>query len=420
MNIAIVGAPDSVKKIYDILAPEYTEINFLQFSESKIEKMIPLVKNIKEEISGFFFTGSGVYAFLNLNSDITKKPCVYTKRSEGGIIKALWNLRNDYNNFKDLSVGIDLVEEKILKNLLKEYEINLEYTLQPYDDLKSEEEYLNFYLKKLEAKEINCVITAFGHIYFYLKNKNIPVYRLQATNSEIKEEFKKLQFLIKINQLKKNNFGAEIIKLKNFYFKNIEDKNYLTSQLLDYTKKVQGNLQLLENNVFFILTNNFFLLENENINFFKNLSNEFEKKGYLLKIGLGEGDTILQAINNSKKALTLSLNKNNIYFCNSQKTIGPLSTENTLYYEDSSDKYDMELAKKTGISHSYLNKIKYIISKYNKTNFSSKELSEILEITERSVNRILKPLLENGYAEEIEYKTTSRVGRPRRIIKFNF
>ena len=154
MNIAIVGAPDSVKKIYDILAPEYTEINFLQFSESKIEKMIPLVKNIKEEISGFFFTGSGVYAFLNLNSDITKKPCVYTKRSEGGIIKALWNLRNDYNNFKDLSVGIDLVEEKILKNLLKEYEINLEYTLQPYDDLKSEEEYLNFYLKKLEQKKL--------------------------------------------------------------------------------------------------------------------------------------------------------------------------------------------------------------------------------------------------------------------------
>lgn len=52
--------------------------------------------------------------------------------------------------------------------------------------------------------------------------------------------------------------------------------------------------------------------------------------------------------------------------------------------------------------------------------FTSYELAKYLNITERSINRILKILIENNYVEE--KKDTSKIGagRPRRIFKFNF
>ena len=37
MKIAIIGAPDSVKKVYSILSSAYREINFVTRSTEKIE-----------------------------------------------------------------------------------------------------------------------------------------------------------------------------------------------------------------------------------------------------------------------------------------------------------------------------------------------------------------------------------------------
>ena len=91
-----------------------------------------------------------------------------------------------------------------------------------------------------------------------------------------------------------------------------------------------------------------------------------------------------------------------------------------LQYSDSVNKDIFELSKKIGISSTYLEKLKSIIKKYGKNTFSSKELAEIFEISERSVNRLLKKIIENGYGEEAEFENTPGAGRPRRKIKFNF
>ena len=58
--------------------------------------------------------------------------------------------------------------------------------------------------------------------------------------------------------------------------------------------------------------------------------------------------------------------------------------------------------------------------KQEKNTFTSRELSEFLSISERSVNRIIKKLIEKGYAEEAEFESSAGAGRPRRKIKFIF
>ena len=67
----------------------------------------------------------------------------------------------------------------------------------------------------------------------------------------------------------------------------------------------------------------------------------------------------------------------------------------------------------------FINKIKSIIKKKEKNSFTSSELSELLNITERSTNRIIKKIIESGYAS-VEFENSPGAGRPRRKPQFNF
>lgn len=267
MKIAIIGAPDSVEKIYNVLSSEYKEVDFFKYPKEKIEEMIPLLRKLENDMDGIYLTGIGVYSSLNLKTDLSDKTFVYTKRGETGIIKAFLHLQRDYNSISNLKIGIDLVEEKMLKDILEEYEIKIkDYYLQEYEYSKTEEEYLKNYLEKLKNKEIDCVITAFGYIYYYLKRHNIPVYRLQATNTEIKSEFKKLELMAKIKELEKTGIGVQIIKLikkniSDLTQKTLQSKNNFETQLLEYAKEIQGNIQFLGNEEYSILANKSLLLE---------------------------------------------------------------------------------------------------------------------------------------------------------------
>ncbi|MFR3818571.1 MAG: hypothetical protein ACLTXO_08550, partial [Fusobacterium varium] len=160
MKIAIIGAPDSVEKIYGILSSEYKEVKFFKYPKEKIEEMIPLIQNLENDIDGIYLTGIGIYSSLNLKTDLSNKAIVYTKRGEMGIIKAFLHLQKDYDFIDNLKIGIDLIEEKMLKDVFEEYEIKIKnYYLQEYEYSKTEEEYLKNYLEKLKSKEIDCVIT---------------------------------------------------------------------------------------------------------------------------------------------------------------------------------------------------------------------------------------------------------------------
>lgn len=94
-------------------------------------------------------------------------------------------------------------------------------------------------------------------------------------------------------------------------------------------------------------------------------------------------------------------------------------TEKEIDYKNISDEKTDEISKVTGVSTAYINKIKSIIKKKEKNSFTSTELAEFLNISERSTNRIIKKIIENGYAS-VEFENSPGAGRPRRKTQFNF
>lgn len=427
MKIAIIGAPDSVKKVYSILSSAYSEINFVTRSTEKIDDMINFIQDIEENVDGFYLTGIGIYSASNEKTNI-KKPVVYTKRGITGIVKSFWDFQKDNcgtSILKNMKIGIDVVDEKDFLETLEEFNIKIKsYYLQKYDYQKTEAEYLEEYLKKIKSGEINCVFTAFGYIYSALKEKNIPVYRVQATNSEIKKEFKNLLDRIKMSKAENSKISVEIIKiLKSERISNniLSDKLQFEKELLAYSQMVDGNIQTLGNDEYLILSNKGLLNAPENINTILSIIKNYSSKGLIISIGIGEGNTMFLSEKNARIALKISMGNgnNSIFFSDGSEVKGPLMEKREILYKNSSDKKILEVSKNTGVSALYLEKIKSVIKKQDKNSFTSSELAEFLNISERSTNRIIKKIIESGYAS-IEYENSFGAGRPRRKTQFNF
>lgn len=427
MKIAIIGAPDSVKKVYSILSSAYSEINFVTRSTEKIDDMINFIQDIEENVDGFYLTGIGIYSASNEKTNI-KKPVVYTKRGITGIVKSFWDFQKDNcgtSILKNMKIGIDVIDEKDFLETLEEFNIEIKsYYLQKYDYQKTEAEYLEEYLKKIKSGEINCVFTAFGYIYSALKEKNIPVYRVQATNGEIRKEFKNLLNRIKMSKAENSKISVEIIKiLKSEGISNniLSDKLQFEKELLSYSQMVDGNIQTLGSDEYLILSNKGLLNAPENINTILSIIKNYSYKGLHISIGIGEGNTIFLSEKNARTALKISISNGNdsIFFSDGSEVKGPLMEKREILYKNFSDKRILEVSKNTGVSALYLEKIKSVIKKQDKNSFTSVELAEFLNISERSTNRIIKKIIEAGYAS-VEYENSFGAGRPRRKTQFNF
>ena len=424
MKIALIGAPDSVKKIYTILSRIYENIQFIPLSREKIEDMGKLVFDIEDKVNGIYLGGIGVYSVIK---DKIKKPVSFVRREGSAIIKPFWEFRNTNSmDLKNLKLGIDIIDERELLETLTEFGIKIDsYYLQKYDLKKSETEYLNIYLEKIEKNEINCIFTSFGHIYYFFKEKGFPVYRIQAGSQEIKEGFRNLLNMIEMKDAEKSKIGIEIIKIikeESISTNILSNKMEFEKELLAYSREVEGNIQATENDEYLIFSNKGLLNNTENLRTMAALIKERSSERFLIGVGIGEGSTIVQAEKNARKALKLSINegKNNIFFSNGHEIRGPLMSKTEIEYKSSFDENIAEVSKAAGVSSLYLEKIKSIIRKREKNIFTSRELSKFLNISERSVNRIIKKLIENGCAEEDEFEISASAGRPRRKIKFIF
>ncbi|MGF6907355.1 hypothetical protein [Fusobacterium sp. PH5-44] len=426
MKIAVIGSPYSVDKTHDFLSKEYPEIEFIKCAEVKIKDLLKATKQIESKVQGIYLTGIAVYSFLIKNFTFNK-PVVYTNRGQLGLLKTFWQLINDGHSIENMKIGIDVISEKDLFEVLHEFNINMEnFFFQKYDSDLSEEFYLKNYLEKYDTKEINCIITAFGHIYHHFKEKNIPSYHIQSTIFEIREEFEKLLYLIKYKKMESNFICVQIIKatpIKNNSILNsfLEHKIKFEQDVIKYAKEMEGNIQITDQNEYLIISNKGILYNSENLQTINEILNKKYKAFFSFGIGIGEGPTIRQSEKNARIALKRSIDsrQNNIYLHNGDNIQGPLFSENEITYKVSFDKETTFISREIGISSIYIEKIRSIIKKLNKNTFTSKDLSIFLNITERSTNRLLQKIIQSKYGYELVSKTTDGVGRPRRQIKID-
>lgn len=423
MKIAIVGAEDSVNKTYNILKNTNYNVTFFLKKEDQIKNTTKWIMQEEENFDGFFLTGIGIYhSLLKCEQASFNKPIAFLKRGAMSLIKTFWELKKTMS-LKNLKIGFDIVEEQTFINICNEFSIKLEnYYHQEYIFCKTENAYLKNYVDMYKNKKINCVLTSFGYIYKELKKLNIPVFRIQATNIEIEEEFKDLIYRIKLKRAEKNKIGVVILKInKNYMTTNIlEERIFIEKMLIQYSKDIKGSVQSISADEYLLISNTELIKNDESLQSLFDIIDLCAKKHILVDIGIGEGSTVFNAEKNARKSLSFCKKEieNSIFISSDNEIKGPLFKKKELSLKI--DNNLKQISENCKLNLSIIQTLNALQEKEMDYFFTSYELAKYLNITERSINRILKILIENNYVEE--KKDTSKIGagRPRRIFKFNF
>lgn len=91
------------------------------------------------------------------------------------------------------------------------------------------------------------------------------------------------------------------------------------------------------------------------------------------------------------------------------------------YCEKLTDQRTAEISKKTGLSINHVKKMQSLMVIRDANVFTSRDLARYMGISERSANRILKRIVENGYGEIVSCERVPAVsGRPMNIVRVDF
>lgn len=146
------------------------------------------------------------------------------------------------------------------------------------------------------------------------------------------------------------------------------------------------------------------------------------QKGDLeFRLGAGLGNSFGESHYQAEQALqeAIKYGKNDGFMIHGQENVltGPLSLTRTLNYSYSNTKA-LEYSQKNGINESNLLKIVGLFQMDHDTIITASSLSQWLNITSRSCNRILQQLLDSELIEEIEPQKQEGKGRPTRQYRF--
>ena len=154
----------------------------------------------------------------------------------------------------------------------------------------------------------------------------------------------------------------------------------------------------------------------------QDLISYLDQKGDLeFRLGAGFGNSLGESHYQAEKALqeAIRYGKNDGFIIHGDENVltGPLSLTRNLNYSYSNTKA-LAYSQKNGINESNLLRIVGLFQMDNDAVVTAASLSQLLNITSRSCNRILQQLLDSGLIEEIEPLRQEGKGRPTRQYRF--
>jgi len=427
MKIGIVGPEISVKIIQKIIQKIFPHIITRIYIKEKVADAHELFPKCEIENDVVLFSGIGVMKSVLNSKVILKQPYDYVPKREYSILQALWEMNNEKKFPKKIS--LDVVSKFSLDEATEEFNLSFDesYVL-PYHITLTEKKYQKFHEDLYNEGKIDAIITGFFSLYTNFKKKKYPVYWLKPTSMQIRERVEKLIAKRDANLLNGAGIAIQIIKLSQSetslcQYEIIKRKGHFELELLKYIKEIQGTFFNFGRDEYIIFSTRGAIECKENILYYMNLMEEQKKHGFNFYSGIGFGMTAYTGEVSARKALanSVDLKKSSLFIVDGKNIKGPIGENDELTYSIKvSDDKTLKISRATGINVTYITKIISLSKKISKKEFDSKELGDYLGISERSARRILKKLLDGGFATISGKELVKGIGRPKNIVSLNF
>lgn len=366
-----------------------------------------IVKNIKP-CDVVFFSGSLPYIYAQEAVEKLPVPTHYLKQDETVITTTLLSVYFSHH-IPIEQLSIDLMEPQFIQNVLKDIGQPEQYPhmlkIEPTFHLK---EVVKFHAELHQNEKTLLAITSIHAVFNALQEQNIPVIRmLDSKNSILKglEDAKSMALLAK----------SESAKIAIGF---IQSKEVIGEEILKkIASTIQGNLVQSDNDLytFFSTQGNVQLaLENNTVQYWIDLASN------PIKIAFGYGKTVIEATQNAKDALPYATENTAYLLTDHKELLGPYPNNKQKIRLKTNDPKLVQMAKETTLSPANLSKIMQFSRSHSSVEFTAHDLEVYLQVSRRTTERMLKKLVDHGYARIVGEEMTYQQGRPRAIYEFNF
>ncbi|MFJ7972681.1 hypothetical protein [Psychrobacillus sp. NPDC096389] len=406
IRIAVLGSANFIDRLMN-LEHELVSTRLDYYIYQSPVDATEIVKNIKP-CDVVFFSGSLPYIYAKEASEKLPVPTHYLKQDETVITTTLLSVYFS-NNIPIEQLSIDLIEPQLIQNVLEDIGQHEQYPhmlkIEPTFQL---EEVVKFHAELHQSGKTTLAITSIHAVFNALQDQHIPVIRmLDSKNFILKglEDAKSIALLAK----------SESAKIAIGF---IQSKEAIPEDTLKkIASTIQANLVQSANHLytFFSTQGNVQLaLENNTVQHWINLASA------PIKIAFGYGKTVIEATQNAKDALPYAT-ENTAYLLTDQKELlGPYPDNKQQIRLKTNDPKLVQIAKETTLSPANLSKIMQFSRSHSSVEFTAHDLEVYLQVSRRTTERLLKKLVDHGYARVTGEEMTYQQGRPRSIYEFNF
>ncbi|KQL45996.1 hypothetical protein AN963_13375 [Brevibacillus choshinensis] len=391
-----------------------------------------------EQIQGcdvLLFAGPLPYFFANKRFTEKRLPSVYIPSDEYTLTLNLGHiLLNRSEGLQALSV--DTPKRSYLEQAVAEWELDRsKWCVTDYSQIIDgegtafdPEQIIHFHRENYRSGRCNFILTSVDYVYEQLKMLEVPCMNMIVPEKSIREtvaraaHFGQLMIsenaqiavgLAAIDQLHEDGEGTK------------PDAGIMLQQmLLELGKETDASIQQLGLDQF-ILYGTRGSIEQMTHHFTRMpvMGNMEHLFGVTISMGFGFGMTAKEAEAHARIGLFQARKQSGssaFLVTHEKEVIGPLSTDNKAFHLKSEDRELLQVAELTGLSIATVSKLSGFIKLRRENRFTATDLSEYLQLSRRSAERILKKMMAHRFVQSVGEEQPYKQGRPRAVYRINF
>ena len=414
IKIAVVGSKDFMENLLPI-AHKLEEIEIDPYIYLHPAESSEILKRLKP-CDVIFFSGALPYYMAKEIREQLRIPSTYLQQDETTVASSLLSIIY-HQSIQPHKISIDLVDRSFIINVFHDIGIKENPQVLDYENmLWSKDEIsriIDFHVDKYQAGEADLALTSIHAVYDELQKIGIPSERMIDPTQSIIQGLKDAKIKAELAKSHSATVGACMIS-------SLELRKDLIEQLDVISKELRGSFKQVDDMTFILYTTRGDI---ESIIKTNMIDNVFTSVEGAVSIGFGYGKTVNEAEQNAKIAQGFA--KNNpiercFYILTSDKELfGPFPKEQRVQSLKNDNPELMKIAKETKLSPANLSKIIQFSQSHPSLKFTAADLSEYLQVTRRSTERLLKKLVDYRYANICGEEMPYQQGRPRAIYELN-
>ncbi|MDQ0176259.1 transcriptional regulator [Bacillus chungangensis] len=414
-KIAVIGSADFIAHILSV-APQIKDIEVEPYVYKEPQEAAELIKHLKP-CDVIFYSGALPFYFSKNLREQLPIPALYLEQDEMAIASTLLSIVH-HHNIPIERISIDLTDASFVANVLTDIGIErspvhvMDYTSMLPDKFDTAA-IVDFHLSRFKSGAIDLALTSVHAVYDQLQALQVPAKRMIDPTKAV---IRGLQDAKARAELAKHHAATVAV-----CYLSLTKQDEFQHQYVDvFAHLLHASVQQIDECTFTLYSTRGRI---------EALMESGEFHHFLLKwqdtvvAGFGYGTTAAEAEQNAKIARSFAADHKTEscgYILTEEKELlGPFPKEKKTQRLKNDHPELLQIAKQIKLSPANLSKIIQFSKSRQTLQFTAADLSSYLQVTRRSTERILKKLVDHGYAKIVGQEMTYQQGRPRSVYELN-